>query len=34
MKKLLLFVLLLGAAIIIYMGFDSFIEKVNDFNLV
>jgi hypothetical protein len=31
MKKLLLFVLLLGAAIIIYMGFDSFIEKVNDF---
>ena len=31
MKKLLLFVLLLGAAIIIYMGFDSFIEKENDF---
>ena len=31
MKKLLLFVLLLGAAIIIYIGFDSFIEKVNDF---
>jgi len=31
MKKLLLFVLLLGAAIIIYMDFDSFIEKVNDF---
>jgi len=31
MKKLLLFVLLLGAAIIIYLGFDSFIEKVNDF---
>jgi hypothetical protein len=31
MKKLLLFVLLLGAAIIIYMGFDGFIEKVNDF---
>ena len=31
MKKLLLVVLLLGAAIIIYMGFDSFIEKVNDF---
>jgi hypothetical protein len=31
MKKLLLFILLLGAAIIIYMGFDSFIEKVNDF---
>ncbi len=30
MKKLLL-VLLLGTAIIIYMGFDSFIEKVNDF---
>ena len=31
MKKLLLLVLLPGAAIIIYMGFDSFIEKVNDF---
>ena len=31
MKKILLLVLLLGAAIIIYMGFDSFIEKVNDF---
>ena len=31
MKKLLLLVLLSGAAIIIYMGFDSFIEKVNDF---
>ena len=31
MKKLLLFVLLLGAAIIIYMDFDSFIEKANDF---
>ena len=31
MKKLLVVVLLLGAAIIIYMGFDSFIEKVNDF---
>jgi len=31
MKKLLLLVLLLGAAIIIYMGFDSFIEKENDF---
>ena len=31
MKRLLLLVLLSGAAIIIYMGFDSFIEKVNDF---
>ena len=31
MKKILLLVLLLGAAIIIYMGFDSFIEKANDF---
>ena len=30
MKKLLLSVLLLGAAIIIYLNFDSFIEKVND----
>ena len=30
MKKIFLFVLLIGAAIIIYLNFDSFIEKAND----
>ena len=31
MKKILLSALLLGAAIIIYLNFNSFIEKANDF---
>ena len=31
MKKIFLFILLIGAAIIIYLNFDSFIEKANDF---
>jgi hypothetical protein len=31
MKKILLSVFVLGTAIIIYLNFDSFIEKVNDF---
>jgi len=30
MKKIFLFILLIGAAIIIYLNFDSFIEKAND----